>query len=237
MPLLPLPTLRLLLCGALVAGMPCLARGDLEPDLQTFEQQVKPILQKYCVRCHGATKSQAKMRFDNIDPDIVAGEHSGKWEDAREAFNTGEMPPAEEPQPSAAERDVVTRWLDAEFKKAKQYGIPSNRGGVRRLTRYELRYALEDLLGVPVQEDVAALPEEGASPETGLKNSSRLLMINSPHLESYRSSAAWRTPPHWNRTARAPISPVWIPTRPRPSPRMVNASGRPWEKSHVTGRV
>ncbi len=185
MPLLPLPTLRLLLCGALVAGMPCLARGDLEPDLQTFEQQVKPILQKYCVRCHGATKSQAKMRFDNIDPDIVAGEHSGKWEDAREAFNTGEMPPAEEPQPSAAERDVVTRWLDAEFKKAKQYGIPSNRGGVRRLTRYELRYALEDLLGVPVQEDVAALPEEGASPETGLKNSSRLLMINSPHLESY----------------------------------------------------
>ena len=137
------------------------------------------------MRCHGSEKTEGEMRLDTIDPNIITGEHFGKWEDAREAFNTGEMPPEGEPQPTAAERDVITLWLDAEFKKAKQYGNPNKRGSVRRLTRYELRYALEDLLKIPVTDEVNALPEEGTSPETGLKNSSRLLMISGPHLESY----------------------------------------------------
>jgi hypothetical protein len=125
------------------------------------------------------------MRFDEIDPDIVTGEHFGKWEDVRDAFNSGEMPPEDEPQPLDAERDVIARWLDAEFKKAKQSANPNKRGSVRRLTRYELRYALEDLLKISVKKEVNALPEEGTSLETGLKNSSRLLMISGPHLESY----------------------------------------------------
>jgi hypothetical protein len=178
-------TLKLLLCGALLACMSDFAHGDLQPDLSTFEQEIRPLLRTYCVRCHGSKKIEAKIRFDNIDPDIITGEHFGKWEDVREAFNSGEMPPEDQRQPTAAERDVVTRWLEAEFKKAKQYGNPNKRGSVRRLTRYELQYALEDLLKISVKQEVSALPEEGTSVETGLKNSSRLLMISGPHLESY----------------------------------------------------
>ena len=178
-------TLRLILGGVLLACTSDFAQGDPKPDLGTFDQQVKPLLRTYCVRCHGSKKTEAKIRFDNIDPDIVTGEHSGKWEDVREAFNSGEMPPEDQRQPTPAERDVITRWLDAEFKKAKQYGIPNNRGSVRRLTRYELRYALEDLLQISVKQEVSVLPEEGTSEASGLKNSSRLLMISGPHLESY----------------------------------------------------
>ena len=178
-------TLRLILGGVLLACTSDFAQGDPKPDLGTFDQQVKPLLRTYCVRCHGSRKTEAKIRFDNIDPDIVTGEHFGKWEDVREAFNSGEMPPEDQRQPTPAERDVITRWLDAEFKKAKQYGIPDNRGSVRRLTRYELRYALEDLLQISVKQEVSVLPEEGTSEASGLKNSSRLLMISGPHLESY----------------------------------------------------
>jgi len=166
----------------LLAGF---ADADDQADLTSYEQEVKPLLKKYCVRCHGAQKSEAKIRFDNIDPDIISGEHSGMWEDAQEAFNTGEMPPEEEPQPSSAEREVFTRWLDGEFKKAKQFGRAKKQGRVRRLTRYELQYALEDLLKVSAKDEVKALPEEATSHETGLKNNGRLLMISSPHLESY----------------------------------------------------
>ena len=178
-------TFNRFVCGALLAWTSDFALGDLQPDVSTFEQQVRPLLQKYCVRCHGSKKTEAKIRIDNIDPDILTGEHFGKWEDVREAFNSGEMPPEDQRQPAAAERDVITRWLDAEFKKAKQYGNPNRRGSVRRLTRYELQYALQDLLKVSVKQEVSALPEEGTSVETGLKNSSRLLMISGPHLESY----------------------------------------------------
>lgn len=165
--------------------MSSFARAEIQADAETFHRQIKPLLQKYCGRCHGAKTSKARIRFDNIDPDIIAGEHFGKWEDVREAFNNGEMPPDDERQPTAAERDLIAGWLDTEFKKAKQYGNPKKRGSVRRLTRYELRYALEDLLRVSAKEEVNALPEEATSLKTGLKNSSRLLMISGPHLESY----------------------------------------------------
>ena len=167
----------------LIACSSGLVGADLKPDLHGFKQHVEPLLRKYCVQCHGAKKQKANLRFDRIDPDIVDGRHFGQWEDLREAFNSGEMPPEDEPQPTIAERQSMARWLDAEFKKAKLFGSSKQRGTVRRLTRYELRYALEDLLKVSVAKEVNALPEEGTSLETGLKNNSRLLMISSPHLE------------------------------------------------------
>jgi hypothetical protein len=177
--------LKLILSVTLAGCLSALAQPDLEPDLAGFNQNVKPLLQKYCVDCHGPDKQKAKLRFDTIDPDIITGEHFGKWEDVREAFNTGEMPPEEKPQPTTSERQMMAKWLDTEFKKAKQVGSPNKRGNVRRLTRYELQYALEDLLQIPVEKEVGALPEEGTSHDSGLKNSSRLLMISSPHLEAY----------------------------------------------------
>lgn len=143
------------------------------------------MLKKYCVQCHAGKNPKAKIGLERIDPDIISGRDSGKWEDIREAFNTGEMPPSDEPQPTVAERGVMTRWLDAEFKKAKKHGNAVQRGSVRRLTRYELHYALEDLLQTSLAQQVITLPEEGTSVETGLKNNSQLLMISSPHLEAY----------------------------------------------------
>jgi hypothetical protein len=178
-------TLSLVLCWTLFACMRGFARDDIKPDLITFDQGVKPLLQKYCVDCHGPEKPKGDMRLDNIDPDVVRGGSFDQWEDVREAFNTGEMPPEKKPQPTGAERDLMTRWMDSEFKKAKLHGSTKKRGTVRRLTRYELQYALEDLLQFSVQKEVNMLPEEGTSHETGLKNNSRLLMISSPHLESY----------------------------------------------------
>ena len=77
------------------------------------------------------------------------------------------MPPEEKPQPTDAERDLLTRWMDAEFKKAKLHGSTKKRGAVRRLTRYELKYAFEDLLGFPIRNEIDRLPEEGTSIETG----------------------------------------------------------------------
>ena len=106
-------TLNLFLYLALLPCVSGFTRGDLQPDLSTFEQQVKPVLLRYCVRCHGGEVTKAKIRFDNIDPNIVSGEHFGKWEDVREAFNSGEMPPEDQPQPTDTERDVITGWLDA----------------------------------------------------------------------------------------------------------------------------
>ena len=177
----PFTGLVLLLVGV-ASG---LGKEDIKSDLEGFRQNVKPLLQKYCVDCHGPDKQKGDMRLDTIDPDMVRGTSFDQWEDVREAFNTGEMPPEKKPQPTDAERDLMTRWMDAEFKKVKLYGSTKKRGFVRRLTRYELKYAFEDLLGFSIHNEIDRLPEEGTSIETGLKNNSRMLLISSPHLESY----------------------------------------------------
>jgi hypothetical protein len=182
-PVLPKPMTGLVLMLAVVSSG--LGREDMKSDLAGFRQSVKPLLQKYCVECHGPEKPKGDMRLDNIDPDVVRGGSFDQWEDVREAFNTGEMPPEKKPQPTGAERDLMTRWMDAEFKKVKLHGSTKKRGTVRRLTRYELKYAFEDLLGFSIHKEVDRLPEEGTSIETGLKNNSRMLLISSPHLESY----------------------------------------------------
>lgn len=174
-----------LLCGVVLLAMSNSVSGAQRANSIAFQQKIKPLLQTYCVRCHGEVTSEAEIRIDEINPDIVNGEHFGRWEDIREVFNSGEMPPQGEPQPVAEERELITGWLETEFKKAKQQDLPRRQGSVRRMTRYELRYSLEDLLNVSVEKAVSALPEEGTSSETGLKNSSGLLMVSSPHLESY----------------------------------------------------
>ena len=43
-------------------------------------------------------KQKGDMRLDTIDPDVVGGTSFDQWEDVREAFNTGEMPPEKKPQ-------------------------------------------------------------------------------------------------------------------------------------------
>lgn len=176
--------LQLALLAAIALATSGFAEAE-ETQQQVFQQEVKPLLRQYCFRCHGGKKTEAKIHVGKIDPDVVHGKHFDQWEDIREAFNSGEMPPEDQPQPTASQRDKITRWLDEEFKKAKQIGSSKKRGGVRRLTRYELQYALEDLLHTSVQREVSELPEEGTSTETGLKNNARQLMISGPHLESY----------------------------------------------------
>ena len=165
-------------------GTLCFA-DSLQPDLKTFHSKVKPLLEKYCIDCHGPKKIKGKVRYDNIDPDIVKGRNSTVWHDTYETFNIGEMPPEDEKQPSNEEREIIRLWLDQEFKKAKLAGNPNKSGIVRRLTKYELTYTLEDLLNISVEKALQDLPEEAASDHTGLKNSSSLLMVSDTYLQTY----------------------------------------------------
>ena len=50
-----------------------LGREEIKSDLDGFQQKVKPLLQKYCVDCHGPDKQKGDMRLDHIDPDVVTG--------------------------------------------------------------------------------------------------------------------------------------------------------------------
>ena len=90
-------------------------QGNQEADLQTFDARIKPLLQTIWVDCHSGKRPTANIALDTIDPDLINGKDFDHWEDIREAFNTGEMPPEDQPQPSAEQRVVGVGVLRKDF--------------------------------------------------------------------------------------------------------------------------
>ena len=137
-------------------GLPALSAAGvadgqeaLEPDSATFKKRVAPLVEKYCVNCHGAKKQKGDVRLDTLDGDLVNGKSVFLWKDVLHRLETGEMPPEDEPQPTEAERDALAQWIRAELRKrlTVQHGAPG-RVVLRRLSRQEYRNTMRDLLGL-----------------------------------------------------------------------------------------
>ena len=139
-----------------VVGFPlpaiAMERSDEGSD-QEFEESVRPLLGKYCVRCHGSETQKARLRFDTLSG---YGETTKTlWTLVHEALVDGEMPPADASQPTASERQSVMRWI-----RNRADGGKATIGSQRRLNRREFSAALQDLTGVPADFG-AGLPGDG----------------------------------------------------------------------------
>lgn len=156
--------------------------------LQTYQQDVRPLLKRYCANCHGPEKQEAKIRLDVLNPDMATGADAETWHDALNKLNLDEMPPEEATQPKAKERETIVNWMTAELKRAvRERRSTGGRVVMRRLTRYEYANTLRDLLGLGVDfaED---LPAERNSPD-GLKNNGSLLQMSPQQIEAYVETA------------------------------------------------
>ena len=161
---------------------------NLGPALGIFRSEIEPILRAHCVSCHGPEKTKARLRIDELDPDLQTGSDVDWWLEVMAALGTGEMPPPEDSELPGEERGKVIDWLSGEIRNAS---LMRRAGGehssFRRMTRYEYNYALQDLLGLP-REFARDLPPEAHS-EDGFQNSSETLHMSVAQLETYRRLA------------------------------------------------
>lgn len=154
-----------------------------------FESEIRPILERVCVDCHGPEKQKADIRFDQLNPNFLAGGHADTWHDALDQVNLGEMPPKKaEKQLTSGERRILTSWindsLEALVESTRNVG---GRVASRRLTRYEYANTMRDLLGVEF-DFARELPPEPASPE-GFLNNGRTLELSPTQVETYLAVA------------------------------------------------
>ncbi|MEZ5361842.1 MAG: c-type cytochrome domain-containing protein [Bryobacterales bacterium] len=71
-----------------------------------FHEQVQPLLDKYCVSCHGPAVQLSGFRADNLPADIAATRRNTElWARVLGKLRRGDMPPPAAPQPEAAQRD------------------------------------------------------------------------------------------------------------------------------------
>ncbi|MDA0589230.1 MAG: DUF1592 domain-containing protein [Planctomycetota bacterium] len=114
---------------------------------------VRPLLAKYCLRCHGAEEQQAQVRFDRLAGFDRSTEQL--WTSVHEVLVGGEMPPKDETQPTAEEKQRLQKWIIDQATRHKA----ETSGSQRRLNRRELSAALQDLVGLPIDFG-AGLPED-----------------------------------------------------------------------------
>ncbi|MEM7313501.1 MAG: DUF1592 domain-containing protein, partial [Planctomycetota bacterium] len=158
------------------------------PNLDAFAKSIKPILAETCVQCHGPDVEEGNLRIDTLDPDLSHGDDIDWWLEVQAVLTNGEMPPPDEVEMADEDRASIIEWLAREVQVASIVRRDAREHtSFRRMTRYELNYALQDLLGVPY-DFARELPPE-ANSKDGFQNSSELLHMSVSQLESYRRLA------------------------------------------------
>ena len=162
------------------------SREAPQPDMQAFDTEIEPLLEKTCYPCHGPDKQKGEFRIDTLNPNLVEGGDELWWLDVMDVVTNGEMPPEDaDVAISDEERGIIVDWLTNEVHVASQVRrSEEGHSSFRRMTRYEYNYALQDLLGLPY-DFAKNLPPETAS-EDGFENSSEMLQMSVKQFEKYR---------------------------------------------------
>ena len=114
---------------------------------QSFEAEVTPLVETSCLSCHG-DRTVTPLNLNRLGFDLTDRETFQTWARIVERVEQGEMPPPAMPRPDAA---VVERALGAvksALVDANLVARAGQRTPLRRLTRLEYQYTIQDLLGI-----------------------------------------------------------------------------------------
>lgn len=101
-----------------LASPPALTAGE-PAKLDSFQRHVMPLLERYCVDCHGNGELEGGVILDRFANQEAAIKDGKIWIRVRDAIQERIMPPADEPQPSIAELDQIVGWIEKDFLAAQ----------------------------------------------------------------------------------------------------------------------
>ena len=154
-----------------------------------FKEHVKPLIDKYCISCHGPETQKAKLRMDTLNPDLVNGNDNEMWQEVLDLINISEMPTKKaKAHPTRQERQIMVDWLTGELRKAMvAHRSTGGKNIMRRMTAYEYNNTMKELLGLDL-EFATDLPPE-ASAKEGFKNNTSILTTSALHIEYFENIA------------------------------------------------
>ena len=182
-------------CASLWLAASGLAFGQESPlgdvlsrvDREAFDDSVRPVLQEFCVKCHGAEKQESGLRIDRLELDFGKRTVAQHWTEIMDRINSGEMPPEDEPQPNTGQLTKVVSWIVDELRR-REAAIQSTGGQVvmRRINRSEYNNTVRDLIGIDFQpaDDFPADP-----PAFGFDNVGAAQSISPLQIEKYAAAA------------------------------------------------
>ncbi|HLK59263.1 MAG TPA: DUF1592 domain-containing protein [Chthonomonadaceae bacterium] len=156
---------------------------------QRFVGTVRPMLQTYCVSCHGKEKPQAQLDLSAYTSMASATQDYPHLALILEKLAAKQMPPPSVgKQPSDRQREAVITW----FRDVRQYETQRNAGDpgpvtARRLSNAEYDYTIRDLTGVDLRP-TREFPVDPANQE-GFDNSGETLTLSPALMKKYVQAA------------------------------------------------
>src|SRR5947208_1712248 len=71
----------------------------------------RALLARYCVDCHNEKKAKGKLNLAAVGHDPARPEFANAWRQGVGRVRQLEMPPEDAPQPTPAEREALTGWM------------------------------------------------------------------------------------------------------------------------------
>ena len=71
------------------------------------DERASKFLKQHCIRCHGSEEQKADRRFDTLPSQIRSLNDLERYQEIVDLLNLGEMPPEDEPQPTAEELSLI----------------------------------------------------------------------------------------------------------------------------------
>jgi hypothetical protein len=123
------------------------------------QKDIRPLLTRDCLVCHGAGKPKAGLDLEAFRDDRKTAKK------IFDLLHAEEMPPQDKPQPTPAERERLTDWAGSLFRRPLPGG-QKDPGPVviRRLNRIEYNNTAFDLFRLPRFPRVPFEPAKGMPP-------------------------------------------------------------------------
>jgi hypothetical protein len=166
------------------ATMVCDLAAQAAPAGDGAPPAVEAFVREHCFACHGGDVVKGGLDLSVAPGDAVAS--LWRWRLLRDRVRAGEMPPADEPRPPAAERDAFVAWVDARIvAEAPRLPPGPDRVTIRRLTRTHWENSVHDLFGVAVPTNDFPADDLGY----GFDSIGDALTFSTLHLERYLAAA------------------------------------------------
>src|SRR5690349_17734030 len=99
---------------AWLSVLPGAARAG-EPD--TPDRDVRSLLDRYCLACHGDKKTRGGLDLAALSAETTADKDQPRWQKVWARVRARQMPPPDEPRPTAEDRDRLLAGIEAGFAK------------------------------------------------------------------------------------------------------------------------
>ncbi len=155
-----------------------------------FARDVRPVLETYCFKCHGAEKPKGGVQLHRAGDLAALYRDPGLWDRVLAELRDEAMPPDSKPQPTDEERQRVVAWLDKALNDPDPAALPPDPGPPvpHRLSRAEYNHTIRDLLGLDTRPADAFPPDGGGG--GGFDNNSATLFTPPVLVEKYLATAA-----------------------------------------------